>query len=244
MCTASGQSDLEKQAWALSEQLIKLHSAWTTVSTKGTSIEIRELLRKEVPGKGAVVQYHLYVKGLPEDHLYDYLNWPVNQRGPQTSLQGISIGKDGILMCAGRSPEQCGSPSKKDDPIEFTLVGARAEPFRIAFVDSDNPDTRVTTIIVPDPIEARNKGCTLNVIQLLPKFALAYLQGSGFPSNTDISFEAWSYKENRIISGKTDNSGALQIGMMPNVAGHESGTTHIRAMAPNCSPSLEFEWGL
>jgi len=239
----SSQSDVEKNAWALAGQLVKLHRAWTTISTKGASIEVKELLRKEAPGAGAVVQYHFYVKGLPEGHLFDYVNWPINQREPQTSLQGISIGKDGILMCAARSPEQCGDLTKKDDPIEFTYIAQKGEPFRIAIVDSENPDTRLTTVLVPDPIETRTKGCSLNVIQLLPKFVLAYLQGSGFPSNTDISFESWSYKENHILSGKTDDSGALQIAMMPNVAGHDSGTTHVRAMAPDCSPSIEFEWG-
>lgn len=36
-------------------------------------------------------------------------------------------------------------------------------------------------VIVPDPIFARDKGCTLSVERLLPHFELAYFTGTGFP---------------------------------------------------------------
>jgi hypothetical protein len=66
-------------------------------------------------------------------------------------------------MCAGRTPEQCGDPSTKDDPIEFTFSPAKGEPYRLALVSGDN---KATIVIVPDPITATDKRCTLNVVAL------------------------------------------------------------------------------
>jgi hypothetical protein len=240
---ATAQTDVEKQASALAEQLIKLHRSWSAASSKGASVEVKELSRKDVPGKGAVVQYHFYVKGLPQNDLYEYVNWTVNQRTPQTALHGISMGKDGLLMCAGRADEECGTPSKKDDPIEFTYISRIGEPFRVAITSSDHPDVRVTTIIVPVPIEAQNKGCVLSVVRLLPKFELAYFEGHGFTPNTEVSFDMKSYSEEHTATAKVDESGNLQFAAMPNVAGHESGTTHVRTRTASCSPSFSFEWG-
>jgi hypothetical protein len=149
------------------------------------------------------------------------------------------LGKDGIVICAGRAEGQCGDPSKPDDPIEFTFNPVKGEPFRIALVSGEN---RATIVIVPDPISAKDKGCTLNVERLLPHFELAYLSGSGFPPDTEINFASQSYDEKHALNTKTDSSGNLQFALMPAVAGHKKGTTTVKAVGA-CSPSLKFEWG-
>jgi hypothetical protein len=72
----------------------------------GMSIESKEVFRKGTPGKDLVVQYHIFVKGVPPNTVFKAFNWPPSAEKPSVILEGISVGKDGVLMCAGRMPEQ------------------------------------------------------------------------------------------------------------------------------------------
>jgi hypothetical protein len=231
-----GQGDLEARSAERTQALMRGHVAWKTkLSSPGASIRV-----KEVGRQGSVVQYHLYVAGLPSDKLYTAASWPVTQAKPSPLMEGVSLGKDGIVMCAGRTPEQCGDSSKKDDPIEFTFNAAKGEPYRLALVAGDD---KVAVVVVPDPIMAKDKGCTLSVERLLPHFEVTYIAGSGFPPNSDVSFDAQSYDEKHPVNTKTDSEGNLQFALLPFVAGHHKGTTTIKGVGTTCSPSIKFEWG-
>ena len=100
-------------------------------------------------------------------------------------LQGISVGKDGVLMCAGRLPEQCGDAKKPDDPIGFGMQPAKGEPYRMIFSAGE---TRVGLMIVPDPVEAKSEGCTLSAVRLNPNFQLAFVSGEGYPPDSDVHY--------------------------------------------------------
>ena len=239
---ASAQADVEAKAAENTNKLVKMHLGWSKLSTAGASVEIKEVLRDQSSGR-LRVQYHLYVKGLLQDDLYQYLNWPINKNGPEIALNGISIGKDGLLMCAGRASEQCGDPAKKDDPIEFTFFPARGEPYRVGVQGEEHSDVRLTTVIVPDPIESKDKGCRLSVIRLLPNFELAWVQGEGFPANTAVSMDASSYKESHVLSPTTNESGHFEFAVLPGVAGHKNGTTRLKTLSGICLPSVSFDWG-
>jgi hypothetical protein len=231
-----GQTDAEVSATEITQALVKGHIAWKTkLSSPGASARV-----KEVERKGSLVQYYLYVSGLPVDRLYTYITWPVTQAKPSTVMQGVSLGKDGIAMCAGRTPEQCGDPSAKDDPIGFAFNPAKGEPYRIALVAENY---RVAIVIVPDPIMASDKGCTLSVERLLPRFQVAFFSGSGFPANAEVSFDGESYGEKHTVKTTTDSDGNLKFAIMPAVAGHSQGVTSMKAVGLGCSPSVKFEWG-
>ena len=230
------QTDDEVSANEAAQALVKGHIAWKTkLSSPGASVRVEEVERQ-----GSVVQYYLYVSGLPRDRLYSYVTWPVTQAKPSTAMQGISLGKDGIAMCAGRTPEQCGDPSAKDDPIGFAFNPVKGEPYRVALVSQDY---RVAIVIVPDPITATDKGCTLSVERLLPRFEVAFFSGSGFPTNIEVSFDSESYGEKRTVKTKTDSDGNLKFAILPAVTGHSQGTTTVRAVGLGCSPLLRFDWG-
>ena len=231
-----GQTDVEAKAAAASQSLVKKHVAWETkLTSPGASISA-----KEVGRQGSSVQYYLYVSGLPPDKLYTVMTWPVGEPNPSTMMEGASLGKDGIVICAGRTPQQCGDPSTKDDPIGFAFNPAKGEPCRLALVAQND---RAAIVIVPDPIVARNKGCTLSAERLLPRFELAYFTGSGFPANTEVSFDGESYGEKHSVKTKTDSEGKLQFAIMPAVTGHDKGTTVVKTAGVNCSLSVKFDWG-
>ena len=187
-----------------------------------------------------LVRYNLYVSGLPSTELYTALSWPVGQAKPSPVMEGVTIGKDGIVMCAGRTAEQCGDASKKDDPIDFAFNAAKGEPYRIALTAGEY---RVAVVIVPDPIIAKDEGCTLSVERLLPHFELAYFTGSGFPPNSEVSFDGQSYDEKHPVKTKADSEANVQFALMPFVSGHHKGTTTIKGVGTTCSPSIKFEWG-
>src|ERR1700674_3663715 len=116
MCSSvfvSGQTDVEARAAEASQALVKGYIAWRTqLSSPGASIQAKEIARA-----GSLVKYNLSVSGLPTNQLYTLMSWPVGQPKPSPMMQGLSIGKNGIVMCAGTTPEQCGDSSQKGDPV-------------------------------------------------------------------------------------------------------------------------------
>lgn len=120
-----GQTEIDARASEESQVLVKGHVAWRSkLSSPGAAIRA-----KEVERQGSLVRYQIYVSGLPSTELYTALSWPITQAKPSTVMEGVSLGKDGIAMCAGRTPEQCGDSSKKDDPIDFVFNAGKGEPY-------------------------------------------------------------------------------------------------------------------
>jgi len=231
-----GQTDVEARAAEMSKALVNGHRAWRAkLSSAGVSIQA-----KEVDRQGSVVKYLLTVSGLPADGLYRVMSWPVGQEKPATIMEGVSIGKDGTLICAGRTAEQCGEPSKKADPIDFGFEPAKGEPYRLAVLSGEH---RAAIVIVPDPISAEDKGCRLGVERLLPGFELAYFTGDGFPPKSEATFDSESYGEKHTIRAKADTEGHFDFAMLPGVLGHQKGTTTVKGVGMKCSPSLQFNWG-
>jgi hypothetical protein len=238
LCTilVRGQVSTDPDVAEQAEKLVKAHVNWRTkLSSPGASIRVKEIGRH-----GSLVQYHLYASGLASNQLYRVSSWPVTQAEPSAIAEGVSLGKDGIVMCAGRRPQECGDPSKKDDPIEFTFSPVKGEPFRLALVSGSD---RAAVVMVADPITAKDKACKLSVERLTPRFEVAYILGTGFSANSDLSFESRSYDETHPIKAKTDADGNLQFAILPFVAGHQKGTTVVKGLGTDCSPSIKFDWG-
>ena len=233
--SATKQSEITQRI----QHLMDVEVGFEQMVPSGTSIEAKEVSRKGHSGKDLIVQYHIFVKGLSPDALLQYMDWPINADKPSLRLEGISVGKDGILMCAGRTPEQCGDSKKPDDPIEFTAIPRKGEPTRIAFVSQS---IKIGTVIVPDPIEATDKGCTLSAVRLTPKFDLAFLSGKGYPPNTDVHYRVSSEMTNNFII-KSDSSGTIRVSVIPYGGKKNKGTVNVKVTETACSPELSYEWG-
>jgi hypothetical protein len=168
----SGQADLDARIAQQGEALVKQHVVWKTkLSSPGASIRV-----KEVGRQGSLLQYHLYVSGLPSNQLYRVSTWPITQPEPSELMEGVSLGKDGIVTCAGRTPQQCGDPSQKDDPIEFTFNATKGEPSRIALAAGSD---RAAVVIVPNPITSKDKGLQVACRTTHPAIRSGLLYGSG-----------------------------------------------------------------
>jgi hypothetical protein len=240
ICVAKAQDPQAQTRMAeLVQHLMSIEVGFEQMVPTGMSIEAKEVSRKGRSGKDLVVQYHIFVKGVPPDTLFQALNWPPNAEKPSLVLRGISVGKDGILMCAGRNPEQCGDPQKPNDPIEFTVLPLKGEPSRFAFVSSD---IRIGTVIVADPIEATDKACTISLVRLTKYFDLASMSGSGFPPNTDIHYSIFSETNSTFVI-KADSNGKIRVGLVPSHEKKKHGTATVKINEAACSPQASWEWG-
>lgn len=188
----------QRNAAQLAQTLIRQHEAWRSkLSTPGASIQA-----KESGKENGNVLYRLYVTGLPADQLYTVLTWPVNQAKPSQQFEGVSLGKDGLVSCTGRLPNECSDPDSSPadhGAVDFAFHPVKGEPFRLAVV---NGDSRATIIIVPDPITSKDKGCSLEVVRLMPGFELAFFTGSGYPPNSEVTFDSESYGEKHEVKTK------------------------------------------
>jgi hypothetical protein len=223
-------------------KLINMTRAWDSkANSPGISTEIREVSRGT---DGALtVRYHLYVKGSPIKGMrYSLISWPINARDPQEVMGGITLKDDGLAICAGREADECGDPNKKDDPIEFTVMPAKAELYRMALISADR-QTKAYFQVVPEPIANEDRGCKIQVVRLLPKFEVTLLKLTGFPSNEDVQINSQSYDEKKDFKMHSDVDGAALQALLPAVKGKTSGKTEIRATSEKCSPKLSFEWG-
>ncbi len=226
----------------LAMKMYKLDLAWmqNRVSTPGSSVELREVSRGSAGGK-LVVRYEMVVHGIPSDKLYNTFNWPINVAEPIQTMSGASIGKNGVVMCAGRTSDQC-SGDKPDDPVDFVLAPAKGELYRLALVSVDE-NVKVATAIVPDPIIGKNKGCSVEIVRLMPKFELVMLKGSGFGQNETVSFSAESYGETHDGKPKADPDGKFDMALLPFVKGKSGGDMKVVLKGAACSPAVTFHYG-
>ena len=238
--TASQDSAVKQNDLAeLVRHLMDVQVGFTQMVPPGMSIEAKEISREGKSGDNLVVQYHIFVKGAPSDALFQEIQWPVTADKPSAALEGIAIGKDGILMCAGRTPEQCGDAKKLDDRIEFITMPRKGEPTRLAFV---SPKIKIGTVIVPDPVETHDKGCSLSAVRLTQKFELAFLSGSGYPANTDVHYRVSSEMTTEFII-KSDSSGNIRVSVIPYPGKKSSGRVTVKITETKCSPEVSYEWG-
>ncbi|MGA8089998.1 MAG: hypothetical protein WCA10_22190 [Terracidiphilus sp.] len=236
--TSAQDDSIEARAKQMSDNLIRQHEAWRTMSSPGASIQAKAVSRE-----GNIFSYNLYVTGLPTDQLYTVVAWPVTGEKPYVQMEGVSLSKDGLVSCTWRQEGECEDPdsSPRDaGAVDFTFKPVKGEPYRFALI---NGDSKASIIIVPDPITAKGKGCTLDVVRLTPGFELAFFTGTGYPPNLEITFDSDSYGEKHTVKATSDREGKIHFAMMPFVLGHPKGTTRIAAVGTNCSPSLKFEWG-
>jgi hypothetical protein len=237
ICQTAPTPTTELGQWV--QRLMDVEVGFENMVPAGMSIQAKEVSRRGESGKDLVVQYHIFVTGVPAGTLFQSIDWAVNAEKPTSSLEGISVGKDGILMCAGRTEEQCGDPKKPDDPIEFTFMPLKGEPSRVAFI---SPNVKIGTVIVADPVEASDKGCSLTAKRMTRAFELAFLSGTGYPPNTDIHYRVSSEMTTDSVV-KSDSSGTIRVSVAPFAAKKKVGTARVKITEPNCAPEVVWNWG-
>ena len=97
---------------------------------------------------------------------------------------------------------------------------AKGEPARMAFA---TPKFTIGVVMVPDPIEANGRGCTLSAVRLTPKFELAFVSGSGYPANSKVHYRISGNKTTDSV-GKSDETGTIRFSLIPYPGQESKGT--------------------
>jgi hypothetical protein len=210
-------------------------------ATPGLKVELRESSRAQEHGR-LVVRYRAFVSGAPDGHTFSLVSWPINAASPSALIDGVSPGPKGILLCAGRTPDQCNSPEGPDDPVDLAFSPAKGEPLRLALTSDDRSMT-VMFGAVPDPVSKTDRGCTIHAVRLLPKWELVLVRVEGLKPDEAVHFSGRSIKEEHAGDGKANSKGEYITALMPAVAGKESGTMEFRVSGSACAPSVSFDWG-
>jgi hypothetical protein len=222
------------------QELVQSFRRWDAQTTPGIKTSMKEVGRGDMDGHLAV-QYHLFATGVPEGTVFQSGN-VVLPTEVKEGLGGISIGKDGIVMCSGRGPQFCGDAKKPDDPIEFTVIPAKGEPYRL-FLVSEDRKYRIMYSVVPDPIEGTDRGCTIEAVRLMPQFQVALIRMRGFIPNETVNLTSKSHAENRTSKPVVGSDGASDnTVLLPAVDGKSSGTTEVKVAGKSCAPTLKFDW--
>lgn len=234
--SASNSADAAARVVNMTRTFLAGHS-----SISGVTVTLREYSRTADQGN-TVVRYHAFVHGPVASGPFSLFSWPINLRQPEKVIDGVTLGPEGVVMCAGRLPGQCGSADKPDDPVNLTFAPALAEPFRLALISNDQKTT-ILFGIVPEPLVKSAGACAIEAIRLLPTWQLALIRATGFKPGEALHFSSQSYGEKHNSEVKADSSGDYYSALMPFVKTKASGKTKVEVRGSSCAPSLSFDWG-
>jgi hypothetical protein len=223
--TREMQADIQKRT--------SLHRTWSKhVGGNGVELTAKEKFRY---GHGAV--YELYTKGLPHEEIYQLHTLPLDAtEATATMLSGgdLRLDDDGRVMTG----------PKPDDVFHAIIPDAApGEPFRFALISEDGKHY-ATLSVQPNAIEGKDHGCRVEAVRLMPKFELAFIQGTGFPPDAEIAMHSESLGDRHDGKVKTDDKGDFDFAMLPFVKGKSDGITQVLMSAGNCKPKLRFHWGV
>jgi hypothetical protein len=211
------------------EKLVRMHEAWgSKASTSKTTLVLQESMRS-----GQLIKFRLLVAGAPKGEVYTLVSWPVTQKGPSEVLRGVTLDASGLAICAG-TPGTC-SANKPDDPIDVNLRPIAGEPVRLGLVSADGA-TKVFAKVVPVPLRAEDRGCSVEATLLTPGAELVLIEGLGFPSNGDITMNSESEGERHSAKGKADADGRYTSALLPYRQGVAQGTTKVSLETAKCAP--------
>ena len=221
--------------------LMDVHIGVERTAPTGWSITVKPVAVQREENGTVSSQVHIFVTGAPAGTMFEQQSIAVGEDAPKAEMGGISVGKDGILMCAGRTSEQCGDSKNPDDPIEFTTMSSlKGEPYRFLFVSDAGT---VGTVFVMNPVGNRNKGCTLSAVRLTPAFEVALITGVGFAPNTEVHYTATPGSDGEKTM-HSDALGVVRFSLMPYAKpGQKSGTITVKINEKQCSPEVSYDWG-
>jgi hypothetical protein len=259
--SAGGQSNNAsfKDLSAQAPELVRLQNEFEQTVPPGVSIRAKEVYRKGTTGKDLEVGYNIIVTGVPAGTTFRQAQFPVNSDKAVAGISGITLNKDGLMICAGRTAAQCHNGSKVDDPVLFDeQQPLKGEPRRSVFLA---PNLRIPVTLLPDPIQSVDKGCRLSAIRLTAKFELAYIEGSGFPPNSDVHIRfsddqdagtsvvsddggvSAAHPGETNLAARSDGAGSIQTATLFNVSRHPKGVETVEVTDPNCNPKISYQWG-
>jgi hypothetical protein len=227
-CQAQDQNELGK--------LVRSVSGWGEELNSSASIKLEaHLMIKEVRNGAEYGFYDFYLTGAPANQAYTIHQWPLSKTAPE-AVTAAYISKNGRLCM---KPTGCDVPT--GPYVLLAFLSFPGLPHRIGIVSEDKK-YKAVVMVVPDPIVAKDKGCSVEVIRVREDFSLAVLRGKGFQPHDEIKYTSNSEGEELKGTLTADWLGEFSMGFGPGVKGKRTGTDRLNFEAPGCAPSVSYRW--
>jgi len=186
-------------------------------------------------------RYRVYVDGAPENKVFTFATWPLNQP-IVNDHRDVYVNGQGLLLIHKPKPEQEMSLIAPDDELVVVTMTASAEPIRYLFSRRDHK-LLVSATLVPHPVKSEEHGCQLEARISMPDASSILISADGFPAKAKIPLVLES--ENLTFSGNmiADEQGHAVMAAFPFVPGKTQGTLRATAEGPDCLPSVVLPWG-
>lgn len=228
-CQAQDQNELGK--------LVKSVSGWGEELNSSASIRLEaHLMTKQARNGADYGFYDFYLTGAPADQTYTIFQWPLDKSQPEKVMPTYISGKGRLCMHA----EGCHDSS--GPYVLLALLSFPGLPHRIG-IASEDKKYKAVVMVVPDPILAKDKGCSVEVVRVREDFSLALFRAKGFQPDEEIKYTSNSEEEEIKGSLKADSQGAFSITIGPVAKGKTKGTDKVDFKASGCSPSVSYHWG-
>ena len=125
--------------------------------------------------------------------------------------------------------------------VLLAFLSFPALPHRIGIVSEDKK-YKAVVMVVPDPIVAKDKGCSVEVIRVREDFILPSFAAKDFTHMTRSN--TCSNSEGEVMKGTltADWLGEFSMGFGPGVKGKRTGTDRLSFEAPDCAPTVSYRW--
>ena len=217
------------------------HAPATPINPQGIHLCFVQFDKRKVGGHNMVV-YRGYAPGVATDQQYALITWPIGGQ-MQIVANQVWINNHGLLMCAQPTKEEqnADSVSEKDE-IDFVVEAGKGEPKRFALVSQD-PKLVIPGTLVPYPLEAKDKACSMQALLAGPHGEAFILEGSGFAPQAEVKLDSVSAGEHQTGTFHSSPTGQLTTTILPFVEGKDHGVAEVHLSAPDCNLSLKLPWG-
>lgn len=210
---------------------VRMHDAWGERSNSPhTTLTIKEASRSADES-----QFRLYTTGVPKGTVFSLIAWPITQRGPIEIMEGITVDSDGLAVCPGL--DTCGAPGKPSGPLEVPWNPLPGEPLRLGLMSADGR-LKLYAKLVAAPLRGEDQGCRVEATLLTPGAEMITIEGSGFPTGSEVIMDSGTEKEPRAVKGNTDSYGRYLSAILPYKQGLPSGTLKVTLKSSKCSPTV------
>ena len=211
------------------------------LNPQGLRLRFAQFDKRKIAGGKAVV-YRAYASGAPTGQRYSLVSWIVGQQ-LQTVVAEVWLNDHGLLMSTKPTIEQQTADSvPEQDEIDLVVLAGKGEPKRFALVSEDQK-LLIPGTLVPYPIEAKDRACSIQALLASPHGEAFLLEGSGFSRKVPVNVESLSAGERQTANFQSSVLGELTATVFPFVEGKDSGVAEVHLSTPDCKLDLKLPWG-
>lgn len=193
------------------------------------------------PGGLFTDRYRVFADGAPENKVFVFGSWPINQEFAYDP-RDIYVNGQGLLMIHKPTPDQEMSLKLPGDELVVSTTTATAEPVRYLFARRDH-ELLIPATLVSHPVKAEENGCRLEARLAASDASSVLILAEGVPEKAKIPLVLESGNLSITLEMDTDQDGKAVVAAFPFIPGKPQGILRATAEGPGCLPTLVLPWG-